>query len=127
MYPPPWRAANARRVVRLRPPGYRRPMSDEEPGDGRGSSVGPGVPEDDEPASTPFDKPYFLPLLLWAFAIWFGYDAFINQDEHMQDSFTLWFNRIGFPIVGLLALYFTFKAVKEMKEPGPGGDSSSGQ
>ena len=30
---------------------------------------------------------------------WFGYDAFFNTDEHMQESTNLWFNRIGFPIV----------------------------
>ncbi len=98
---------------------------------GRDVPAGPGGSErDDEPASTPFDHPFFLPVLLWAFALWFGYDAFFNADEHMQDEFTLWFNRIGFPIVALLALHFTVKAVRENRAaggPGDGGDPSTRQ
>ena len=70
----------------------------------------------DEPASTPFDNPMFLPVLLWLFAAWFGYDAFLNTDEHMQEPSTLWFNRIGFPILLVLALYYTHQAVREKRE-----------
>ena len=30
---------------------------------------------EDQPATTPFDNPFFLPVLLWAGAAWFGYDT----------------------------------------------------
>jgi hypothetical protein len=78
----------------------------------------PPPPDDDgreEPVRTPFDNPFFLPVLLWIFAVWFGYDAFFNVDEHMQEPVTLWFNRIGFPVVLLLAVYFTIKGLREKR------------
>ena len=74
--------------------------------------------DDDEPTSTPFDNPMFLPVLLWLFAVWFGYDAFFNSDEHMQESSTLWFNRIGFPILLVLAVYYTVRGLRERREQG---------
>ena len=98
-------------------------MSDEPPG--------PGEDEREEPVRTPFDNPLFLPVLLWIFAAWFGYDAFFNVDEHMQEYLT--FNRIGFPIALLLAVYFTIKGLREKRaeaeqrsddaprDPGAGG------
>ena len=75
----------------------------------------PGDEDREQPVRTPFDNPFFLPVLLWIFAVWFGYDAFFNVDEHMQDPFTLWFNRIGFPIMLLLAVYFTIKGLREKR------------
>ena len=84
--------------------------------DPQGRDVSADSEDDGEEASTPFDHPFFLPVLLWAFALWFGYDAFVNTDEHMKEDFTLWFNRIGFPIAALLAGYFTVKAVREKRE-----------
>ena len=92
---------------------------------------GPGDEEREERVRTPFDNPFFLPVLLWIFAAWFGYDAFLNVDEHMQQY--LMFNRIGFPIALLLAVYFTIKGVREKRaeeeqrskdaslDPGAGG------
>ena len=75
----------------------------------------PGEDERKAPVRTPFDNPFFLPVLLWIFALWFGYDAFFNVDEHMQEPFTLWFNRIGFPAVLLLAVHFTIKGLREKR------------
>ena len=76
---------------------------------------GSGEHEREEPVRTPFDNPFFLPVLLWIFAAWFGYDAFFNVDAHMQEPFTLWFNRIGFPVVLLLAVYFTIRGLREKR------------
>ena len=76
---------------------------------------GSGEDEQEEPVRTPFDNPFFLPVLLWIFAAWFGYDAFFNADEHMLEPFTLWFNRIGFPVMLLLAVYFTSKGLREKR------------
>ena len=39
--------------------------------------------DDDDDAGSPFDHPAFLPVLLWALALWFGYDGFINQDPEI--------------------------------------------
>jgi hypothetical protein len=66
-----------------------------------------------EPASTPFDNPFFLPVLLWAFAAWFGYDIVTNAEAYQ--NFPL-FNQIGCAVFSLLALYFTRSAIKERNE-----------
>jgi len=74
-----------------------------------------GDDEREEPVRTPFDNPFFLPVLLWIFTLWFGYDAFFNADEHMQEPVTLWFNRILFPVVLFLAVHFTIKGLREKR------------
>jgi hypothetical protein len=78
-----------------------------------------GGSEREARARTPFDNPVFLPVLLWLFALWFGYDAFLNKDEHMQVPTTLWFNRIGFPILVVLALRYTWQGVREKRAEAP--------
>jgi hypothetical protein len=65
-----------------------------------------------EPASTPFDNPFFLPVLLWAFAAWFGYDIVTNAEAYQNNPK---FNEYGLVIMGVLALYFTWSAVKEKR------------
>jgi len=70
-----------------------------------------GVPSG--PASTPIDHPYFLPVLLGAMAIWFGYDGFI--DVEMQKEYPL-FNRVGFAILLPLTVWFGYKGWREMQE-----------
>jgi hypothetical protein len=84
-----------------------------------------GDEEREQPVRTPFDNAFFLPVLLWIFAVWFGYDAFFNVDEHMQEPFTLWFNRIGFPIMLLLAVYFTVKGLREKRAEAETGSSDA--
>ena len=64
-------------------------------------------------ASTPLDHPYFLPALLGAMAVWFGYDGFI--DPEMQKEYPL-FNRVGFAILFPLFLLTFYRARKEMRE-----------
>ena len=74
-------------------------------------------PEEEEgPPKTPFDNPYFLPVMLWLFTAWFGWDAWIvPMEEHLE------FNRYGFFVVLALALWFTWKAVQEKREEAEGG------
>jgi hypothetical protein len=68
--------------------------------------------EDDE-ASSPFDHPAFLPVLLWGLAVWFGYDGWINQDPGMLEHVT--FNRWGFGILVVLGVYFTIQSIREVR------------
>jgi hypothetical protein len=78
-------------------------MVDEEPR--------PDEPEDEEPPRTPFDNPFFLPVMLWLFTAWFGWDAWIvPMEEHLA------FNRYGFFVVLVLALWFTRRGLREHRE-----------
>jgi hypothetical protein len=79
-----------------------------------------GADSDEEYAPTPFDNPFFLPVLLMGFAVWLLYDGFLNQDfiqRNLQegDQFTLAFNRWGGPLLALLAIWFTVKAIRERR------------
>ena len=67
--------------------------------------------EEEAPPKTPFDNPFFLPVMLWLCTAWFGWDAWI---EPMEDH--LAFNRYGFFVVLALALWFTWRLVKERRE-----------
>ena len=71
---------------------------------------------EDRPASTPFDNPFFLPVLLWAGAAWFGYDT-VTDAEAYQD-YPL-FNQGGFALLSVLAIYFTWSAIKEKRDGSP--------
>jgi hypothetical protein len=75
------------------------PRSDEEDGEG-------------QPASTPFDNPFFLPVLLWAFAAWCAWDIVTNAPAYQENPK---FNEYGLLVTGVLALYFTWSAVKEKR------------
>ena len=77
--------------------------------------------EDDDDAGSPFDHPAFLPVLLWALSIWFGYDGWLNDDPEMVEHLS--FNRYGFAVLVALASYYTFDAVRRVRsesEEGPG-------
>ncbi len=74
--------------------------------------------EDDEDAGSPFDHPAFLPVLLWALAIWFGYDGWINQDPEMLEHVT--FNRVGFAVLVALGSWFTFQALRDKRRQSEG-------
>ena len=71
-----------------------------------------GGTDPEERASTPFDHPYFLPALLIAFTLWFGYDGWLNADFDKQ---WISFNRWGFAVLLPLAVYFTIQAVRETR------------
>ncbi len=70
----------------------------------------------DPQAATPFDNPFFLPVLLWAFAAYFGYD--IVTDAEAYQEYPL-FNQGGFAVLSVLAIYFTWSAIKEKRDGSP--------
>ena len=69
--------------------------------------------EDEQPRN-PFDNPWFLPLMLGAFALWCGYDGFIS-DKFLERPGTLWFNRIAFGVLGGLAVWLGMRARREVQ------------
>ena len=79
--------------------------------------------EDEEDTGSPFDHPAFLPVLLWALAIWFGYDGWINQDPDMLEHLS--FNRWGFAALVTAGTYYTVQSLREARAEREGGDSSS--
>lgn len=71
-----------------------------------------GAPEahgEDEDASSPFDHPAFLPVILVAVALWFGYDGWFDEETE-----SVRFNRYGFGFLLGAALYFTLDEVKRL-------------
>lgn len=70
--------------------------------------------EDEQPRN-PFDNPWFLPLMLGAFALWCGYDGFIS-DKFADRAGTLWFNRIAFLVLGSLSAWLSVRARRETQE-----------
>ena len=72
--------------------------------------------EDDDEVSSPFDHPFFLPVLLFAFAAWFGYDGWLNEDFAKESEEYLSFNRYGFGVLLLAAIYFTVQGVREKRD-----------
>jgi hypothetical protein len=73
--------------------------------------LGPDREDEEAAASTPFDNPFFLPVLLWVFAAWFLYDGWFNPDMEW-----IRFNRWGFAVAALLAVYYTVRGVRERRE-----------
>lgn len=67
--------------------------------------------EEEQPRN-PFDNPWFLPLMLGAFALWCGYDGFLS-DKFLDRPNTLWFNRIAFAVLGLIAFRLGARARRE--------------
>jgi hypothetical protein len=75
------------------------------------------------PPPTPFDHPLFLPALLVAGMVWFGYDGWINQDPDMLEHQT--FNRYGFVVLTVLAGWFGWKGWREWQEERAARDAGS--
>jgi hypothetical protein len=65
---------------------------------------------DEDDGSSPFDHPAFLPVLLWALAVWFGYDGWLNQDPDMAEHIT--FNRVGFGVLVVAGTWYTVQALR---------------
>ncbi len=88
--------------------GYRGRMAEDERSDAPHPE---SADEDEEVPSTPFDHPFFLPVLLIGFALWFFYDGWFNPDMEW-----LKFNRYGFAILAVAATYYTVRAVREVRQ-----------
>ena len=66
--------------------------------------------EEDEGPTNPFDNPYFIPVGLFLFALWFGYDGWLNPDTK-----SVMFNRVCFPIALALSAFFGYRAHRETR------------
>ncbi len=69
-------------------------MSDERSEDAQNTN---DRPERRGPPPNPIHHPLFLPVLLVAFTLWFGFDAFLTTDPEMQEHQT--FNRIMYLVM----------------------------
>ncbi|MDG2334952.1 MAG: hypothetical protein P8Q97_12060 [Myxococcota bacterium] len=78
------------------------------------STSDPKPPVEPGPPPTPFDHPLFLPILLLAGVLWFGYDGWINTDPEMVEHQD--FNRYGFGVLVLLCGWFGYKGWNEWQE-----------
>jgi hypothetical protein len=67
---------------------------------------------EDPPAPNPFDNPFFLPVLFWAGVAWFAFDIVTNAQAYQDNPK---FNEYGLVVVSVLALYFTWSAIKEKR------------
>jgi hypothetical protein len=74
----------------------------------------------DEERAAP--EAWFIPILLWAGAAWFGYDIVTNAEAYQE-----WpnFNRGGFALLSVGAIYTTWRAVKETRAAREGDDDTS--
>mgnify|MGYP001161868616 CR=1 FL=1 len=58
----------------------------------------------------PFDHPWFLPGLLFGFAIWFGYDGWLNPNIK-----SVAFNRVMAPVWLAGAIYYTVQNLRDRR------------
>src|SRR5262245_62689769 len=77
--------------------------------DGAGGANAADAADEDE-ASSPFDHPAFLPVLIWGLAIWFGFDGWFNPKIE-----AVMFNRYGFGVLVVLGIYFTVQSIREVR------------
>jgi hypothetical protein len=78
---------------------------------------------EDDDGSTPFDNPFFLPVVLLGFAVWLGYDGWLNQtfiQEKLElgEDWKVGFNQWGAAICGVFGAWFTYRAVRERRSRG---------
>jgi hypothetical protein len=74
---------------------------------------------EDEGIATPFEKPFFMPVLLFALALWFGYDGWFNEEMEW-----IKFNRSVFVGLMILAVWTTYQDVREMRRAKSSSDDS---
>jgi hypothetical protein len=66
------------------------------------------------PPPNPLYHPLFLPILLVAFSLWFGYDGFLTSDPEMLEHQT--FNRVMFFILLPICLWVVPRGIREFRE-----------
>jgi hypothetical protein len=71
-------------------------------------------PERRGPPPNPIHHPLFLPVLLVAFTLWFGFDAFLTTDPEMQEHQT--FNRIMYLVMQPICLRAVPRGITEFFE-----------
>jgi hypothetical protein len=69
------------------------------------------APQGGQRASTPFDKPYFMPVLLFILALWFGYDGWFNEEIE-----SILFNRVVFGLLVAMTVYTTYQDVRDSRK-----------
>lgn len=82
------------------------------------SQVDPEPPdgeEDEELASTPFDNPWFLPILLAGMTLWFAYDGWLNADFARESARYLGFNRWGAGVLATGTALAVWRALRERR------------
>jgi hypothetical protein len=67
---------------------------------------------DRESTTTPFEKPFFMPVVLFLLALWFGYDGWFNEEI---ESIT--FNRVVFGLLVALTIYTAWQDVRVVRKP----------
>ena len=76
--------------------------------------------EHDESAiTTPFEKPFFMPVVLLGLALWFGYDGWFNPEMEW-----IKFNRYSFFALITAAVYTTYQDVRFIRSEKESGEDS---
>lgn len=75
---------------------------------------GSGAPERRGPPPNPIHHPLFLPVLLVAFTLWFGYDAFLTTDPDMQKHQT--FNLVMYLVMQPICFRVVPRGITEFLE-----------
>ena len=84
-----------------------------------GKREGPKSGDGGAPVATPFEKPFFMPVVLFALALWFGYDGWFNEEMEW-----IKFNRVTFCVLIILVIYTTYQDVKHVRKSKGSGESS---
>jgi len=71
-------------------------------------------PERRGPPPNPIHHPLFLPVLLVAFTLWFGYDAFLTTDPEMHEH--QMFNRIMYLVMQPICFRVIPRGITEFLE-----------
>jgi len=75
----------------------------------------PDDEDDEELASTPFDNPWFLPVLLGGMTLWFAYDGWLNADFARESARYLGFNRWGAGLLAIGTALAVWRALRERR------------
>lgn len=76
-------------------------------------------PEEPEYAPTPFDGPYFIPILLLGMCVWFAYDGWFNPerlDPEASLSKYVAFNQYGAIILGTVGSLLGVRAWRQQQK-----------